>query len=75
MFYKIGVLRNFEKTPKKTPVQKSIFNAVANLKTAIALKNYSSAGVFSRINLKFKSAEHLWIGTFQGKTYVGSLFQ
>ena len=48
----------------------SLFNAVAGLRPATALKNDSSKGVFLCINQNFKNAfftEHLRIGNFQGK--------
>ena len=60
MFYKIGVLKNFVKTPKERPVLESFFNAVGSLKTATALKNYSSTGVLLGVlrNFQEQSAYH-----------------
>ena len=38
MFYKIGLLKNFKRILRKTPLLESLFNAVAGLRPATALK-------------------------------------
>ena len=40
MFYKIGLLKNFKRILRKTPLLESLFNAVAGLRPATALKKW-----------------------------------
>ena len=47
MFFKLGVLKNFAKFHRKTPVLESLFNKVPNLKgLQLKLKRTSITGVF-----------------------------
>ena len=51
----------------------SLFNAVAVIRPATALKNDSSIGIFLGINQDFESTEHPRIRNFQGKLLYRSL--
>ena len=47
MFFKLGVLKNFENFTEKTPVLDSLFDNLAGLKkSATLLKRDSNTGVF-----------------------------
>ena len=64
----------FRKTPKKTPVLESLFNAVASLKTATVLKHYSSTGVFLWINRNFKNANTSELECFKVNRWYQQFF-